>query len=79
MARTARWKYVRYLGYGEELYDLAADPGELRNLAREPSAASDRTRLARELDDWIHRTADPFPGLTITDRSGRVLTTDRTK
>jgi choline-sulfatase len=79
MARTARWKYVRYLGYGEELYDLAADPGELRNLAREPSAASDRTRLARELDDWIRRTADPFPGLTTTDRTGTVLTTDRLK
>ena len=55
MVRTARWKYVRYLSYGEELYDLAADPGELRNLVREPSAASERTRLARELDDWIRR------------------------
>jgi arylsulfatase A-like enzyme len=76
MVRTARWKYVRYLGYGEELYDLATDPGELRNLAREPSAASDRARLARELDDWIHRTADPFPGLTTTDRSGRVQMAD---
>ena len=79
MARTTRWKYVRYLGYGEELYDLAADPGELRNLAREPGAAPDRMRLARELDDWIQQTADPFPGLTTTDRTGRALTTDRAK
>jgi arylsulfatase A-like enzyme len=73
MVRTARWKYVRYLGYGEELYDLTADPGELRNLAREPRAASERTRLARELDEWIRRTADPFPQLTVTDRAGRVI------
>ena len=73
MVRTARWKYVRYLGYGEELYDLAADPGELRNLASEPGAASDRARLARELDDWMRRTDDPFPKLTTTDRSGKVL------
>lgn len=79
MVRTARWKYVRYLSYGEELYDLAADPGELRNLAREPNAASERTRLARELDDWIRRTGDPFPGLTTTDRSGRVVATDQIK
>jgi arylsulfatase A-like enzyme len=79
MVRTTRWKYVRYLGYGEELYDLTADPGELRNLAGDPSAASDRRRLARELDDWIQRTADPFPGLTTTDRSGRVVTADPTK
>ena len=78
MVRTARWKYVRYLSYGEELYDLSADPGELRNLAREPgAAASERTRLARELDAWIRRTGDPFPKLTTTDRSGRVVTTER--
>jgi arylsulfatase A-like enzyme len=72
MVRTTRWKYVRYLGYGEELYDLDVDPGELRNLAAERRAASERTRLARELDDWIRRTADPFPTLTTTDRSGKV-------
>ena len=73
MVRTARWKYVRYLGHGEELYDLDSDPGELRNLAREPNSASERARLARELDDWIRRTDDPFPRLTTTDRSGRVV------
>jgi arylsulfatase A-like enzyme len=42
---------------------LAADPGERCNLAREPGAASDRTRLARELDAWIRRIGDPFPRL----------------
>jgi arylsulfatase A-like enzyme len=76
MVRTARWKYVRYLGYGEELYDLSSDPGELRNLARDTGAAPERGRLARELDNWIRRTADPFPRLTTTDRSGGVVVTD---
>jgi arylsulfatase A-like enzyme len=71
MVRSSGWKYVRYRNDGEELYDLKADPGELRNLASDPRAAAERTRLARELDDWIRRTADPFPGLTTTDRSGR--------
>jgi choline-sulfatase len=74
MVRTARWKYVRYLDHGEELYDLDADPGELRNLAGEPSAAAERARLARELDEWIRRTQDPFPKLTTTDRSGSAVT-----
>lgn len=74
MVRTAQWKYVRYLNYGEELYDLTSDPGELRNLIAEPLAASTRARLSRELDDWIRRTGDPFPTLTVTDRSGRVVT-----
>jgi arylsulfatase A-like enzyme len=73
MARTAQWKYVRYLTYGEELYDLTADPGELRNRANERAAAPEKDRLSRELDEWIRRTADPFPTLTTTDRAGKVL------
>ena len=73
MVRTERWKYVRYVSYGEELYDLAADPGELRNLAADPSAAAEKGRLSAELDGWIVRTADPFPRLTATDRSGAVV------
>ena len=52
---------------------LAADPGELRNLAADPSAATEKGRLSAELDRWIVRTADPFPGLTATDRSGAVV------
>jgi len=72
MVRTERWKYVRYRSDGEELYDLAADPGELRNLAGDPGGAAERMRLSRELDDWIRRTGDPFPGLTTTDRGGNV-------
>jgi arylsulfatase A-like enzyme len=74
MVRTERWKYVRYARYGDELYDLATDPGELRNRARESDAAPDRLRLERELDGWMRRTHDPFPGLTATDRSGRPIT-----
>jgi arylsulfatase A-like enzyme len=72
MVRTERWKYVRYVSYGEELYDLTTDPGELRNVVKEPRVASERTRFARELDSWIRRTGDPFPELTNTDRSGKI-------
>ena len=68
---------LRYQGYGEELYDLGRDPGELRNLAGEASAAAERARLARELDEWMRRTGDPFPQLTPTDRSGVVLGASR--
>lgn len=73
MVRTDRWKYVRYLKYGEELYDLREDPGELRNRASDPAATGEKGRLSLELDDWIRRTADPFPGLSITDRAGKIL------
>ena len=35
--RTERWKYIRYMDYSdsEELYDLANDPWEEKNLAHE--------------------------------------------
>ena len=36
---TERYKYVQYFDGEEELYDLAADPSELANLARAPGAA----------------------------------------
>ncbi len=34
--RTERYKYIEYVGRGPELYDLAADPGEARNLIGTP-------------------------------------------
>jgi choline-sulfatase len=35
MVRFGRWKYVQYQDYRPQLYDLDADPGETRDLARE--------------------------------------------
>jgi arylsulfatase A-like enzyme len=41
----------------QELYDLAKDPDQVRNVATEhPEAAS---RLDAELKDWLSRTSDP--------------------
>jgi choline-sulfatase len=34
MVRFDRWKYVHYQDYRPQLYDLEADPGETRDLAR---------------------------------------------
>ena len=36
MVRFGRWKYVHYHGYRPQLFDLAADPGETRDLAHGP-------------------------------------------
>ena len=38
--RTARYRYTEWPDGSEELYDHAADPGETRNLARDPGAAA---------------------------------------
>jgi hypothetical protein len=38
-------KYVRYANGQEELYDLAADPFELENVATRPAYADERLSL----------------------------------
>jgi arylsulfatase A-like enzyme len=43
--RTATRKYVKYDGGFEELFDLAADPHELKNKAQDPAYASDLATL----------------------------------
>jgi hypothetical protein len=42
----------------EELYDLAADPHEVRNLAADPAFREVRDRLRAVLDRWIEESHD---------------------
>jgi choline-sulfatase len=54
MLRKGRWKYVHYTGCAPELFDLEADPEELRNLAaesgHEPVLAAFEAELRDRLD-----------------------------
>ncbi len=63
--RTRSLKYVCYYGVDatEELYDLAADPSELCNLAASPHRAVDRKGLAEQADAWWRDTG----GRTVAD------------
>jgi arylsulfatase A-like enzyme len=56
--RTERWKYVRWENGKEELYDLASDPRELRDLAG--SASLDWAR--RLLGETAATNGQPPPG-----------------
>jgi arylsulfatase A-like enzyme len=53
MVRTRDWKLVHYLGqpWGE-LYDLRADPGEVRNLWADSALEDVRRELLSTLRDW---------------------------
>jgi N-sulfoglucosamine sulfohydrolase len=44
----------------EELYDLTADPNELKNLAADPAHAKALDDLRGKLAAWRKQTADPW-------------------
>lgn len=56
--RTDRWKYIRYtdLKGMDELYDLHADPQELRNLIADPSASLILQEMNVKLDSLLAAT-----------------------
>jgi arylsulfatase A-like enzyme len=54
--RTPRWKHVLHIDEKppfEELYDLASDPRETRNLARSPRHHAERERFLSRRAAWI--------------------------
>ena len=54
--RTRDWKYFEFLErepHWEEMYDLAADPDETRNLAPEPRYAERREQLREHRSAWV--------------------------
>jgi arylsulfatase A-like enzyme len=53
MARTEEWKYVHWEGFRAQLFDLAADPREQRDLGTAPEFAAIRTRMRERLFDWL--------------------------
>jgi N-acetylglucosamine-6-sulfatase len=57
--RNDRWKYIHYTEQtgADELYDLRADPYELKNLINEPTAAAPLAAMQRELEQLLVETA----------------------
>ncbi|WP_368417270.1 sulfatase-like hydrolase/transferase [Falsiroseomonas sp.] len=55
MLRDARWKYVRYVSYPAQLFDLQSDPEELRDLAQDPTHAG----VAAAMDARLRQMLDP--------------------
>ena len=57
--RESRWKYVHFGGgVPPMLFDLAADPGETRDLGRDPAQAATRARLMARLIDRMCERRD---------------------
>ncbi|CAN5896609.1 sulfatase-like hydrolase/transferase [soil metagenome] len=62
MIRTADWKLIRHLepDMEDELYHLAEDPGETRNLANDPDHRDPFETLNRQLIEWMKSIDDPL-------------------
>jgi N-sulfoglucosamine sulfohydrolase len=58
-----QWKPMYTMAYGkrprEELYDLASDPHQMKNVAADPKYAEARAKLDGQLMDELTRTGDP--------------------
>lgn len=58
--RTDDWKYVARFPNGPfELYDMKRDPRERFNLYGQPGTDAKRDELAKRLEDFFARHADP--------------------
>ena len=58
LIRTEEWKYVYSSDGRSQLYHLAQDPGETKNLARDPDFEAIQTRLEARLRRWMEDTGD---------------------
>ena len=59
--RAIRWSHYKYVfnsGDLEELYDLAADPHELCNLAVDPASADLLGAGRKKLSHWMEQKGD---------------------
>jgi len=61
--RTGRYKYTRFSSgrHREQFFDTGLDPGEMNNLAEDPSHQEELARHRAMLDGWMNREGDPYP------------------
>ncbi|HSK89809.1 MAG TPA: choline-sulfatase [Euzebyales bacterium] len=72
MIRRQRWKYVWSEPDGAQLYDIDADPDELRNLVADPQHAALATELRTEIDKHFN-PARIHEQVLASQRSRRVV------
>ena len=73
MVRDERWKYCHYEGFPPQLFDLEEDPGELRDLGRDPALDGIRAEMHERLFAWLRarRTRITRSDEEIAGRTGR--------
>lgn len=59
LIRTLQWKYCYHSRGDSQLFNLANDPGETRNMVHDRAASGALLRLHSELVRWMAETNDP--------------------
>ena len=72
MVRSRQWKYVHYIGIGEELYNLEEDPGEIINRAADPACAAVLEEHRERLKKHCERNNDRFFSLIPSDQAAYI-------
>lgn len=71
MLRDERYKYVRYVDHGEELYDLESDRDERVNRAVDSKYTGIKAEMSNRLDAWMATRGDTkFASYWSTNRDG---------
>ena len=61
MVRTERWKLIYYSHLNRsQLFDLASDPHELKDLSSDPQHQRLMTGLRRKMNDWFAPRIEPY-------------------
>lgn len=55
MIRQGQWKYIHYVGFAPQLFDLSVDPDELNDLG----TSTAHTEIRRQLHDVLCSSCDP--------------------
>ncbi|MCB2000700.1 MAG: phosphonate monoester hydrolase, partial [Rhodoferax sp.] len=62
MVRDARYKFIAWDGYADQLFDLRDDPSEFDDRGTDPALAGVRERMRDRLLDWFatrkHRASE---------------------
>ncbi|MEE2981527.1 MAG: sulfatase-like hydrolase/transferase [Pseudomonadota bacterium] len=70
MIRHGRWKYIHYVGYDPQLFDLEADPDELAD----KGTSADHAKVRAECEAALRRIVDPeaASARAFTDQAAKV-------
>jgi arylsulfatase A-like enzyme len=72
MIRTADWKYIFYEGFRPQLFHLADDPMEQKDLGEDPGQADQRALMHEKLFLWLrNRRMGVMPDAVVEQRTGK--------